>query len=266
MPLIDSHCHPPNEGGSPTEEAHAWLNRAQTQGVGRIIAIGTDTDDWESHRTMASTYPGRVHWTVGLHPSYVDKNQREKIKKIRSYWESSNGQLPCAVGEIGLDYTRLPKESRNSFQILQREAFERQLQLAKDLNLPVVIHSRGTVTDCLEVLSAVDFPGEKALFHCFAEGPETFKAVESFGARCSFTGIITFKNAEAVRESLAKNGLERLILETDSPYLSPEPFRGKRNEPAHTATLAQFCADFFKCSLEEVISTSERNTRDFFGI
>jgi TatD DNase family protein len=185
---------------------------------------------------------------------------------LREFLSRKPDPAPCAIGEIGLDFTRLPKDDREERIGWQRDAFARQLRLARSVGLPAVVHSRGTVSECLEGLAAEEFPGEKVVFHCFAEGPESLAAVREYGCRCSFTGLVTFKNAANVREALRLHGLGELMLETDSPYLSPEPFRGKPNHPARTAVVAEFCADLFGTDPDRIAKVTTRNTRRFFGL
>ncbi len=264
--LIDSHCHPPPDATEGASVA-GWMERSTNAGVLEWIAIGTESDDWRRHADLARKYPGTVHWTAGLHPSHVTDNLDAELETLESLLaDPAHSPPPCAVGEIGLDYTRLPKEGRNSLIDRQKSAFAAQLDLARKHGLPVVLHSRGTVPDCLEILGSSGFPAEHAIFHCFAEGPGTLAEVREAGALCSFTGIPTFRNAGDVRAALKENGLESLILETDSPYLSPEPFRGKPNEPSRVRVIAEFCAEFFETSLEEIARITHRNTRDFFRL
>ncbi|MFP4351556.1 MAG: TatD family hydrolase [Puniceicoccaceae bacterium] len=258
--LIDSHCHPP------AAAAAEWIARAREAGVGELIAVGTESSDWSRHAATAAAHPGTVHWTAGLHPCHVAGDAGEQLAALEHCLAAAGAPPPCALGEIGLDFTRLPKEGRGEIVALQREAFVRQLRLARELDLPVVVHSRGTVAECLAVIRESGFPGERALFHCFAEGPASLEAVRAAGARCSFTGIVTFRNAAEVREALRISGPGSLILETDSPYLSPEPHRGKPNEPARLADIAAFCARFFEIDPAELARTTAANTRAFFRL
>lgn len=260
MHLIDSHCHPP-------PDAADWLANARRAGVAEWIAIGTDPSDWNRHASLAASEPGAVHWTAGLHPSHVTPRFEHDLDALAALLDRPpDGPPPRAVGEIGLDFTRLPKEERGAAQARQEKAFAAQLALAAEHRLPVVIHSRGTALECLAILRDSALPPERAVFHCFAEGPGILETVRSSGARCSFTGIPTFRNAGEVREALRLHGPDDLILETDSPYLSPEPFRGKPNEPARLRVLAEFCAEFFGRDLETVAETTTRNARDFFQL
>lgn len=261
--LIDTHCHPPAEAEDPSA---SWLHRAIEAGVSECIAVGTDREDWPLHRELSLKFPDNLYWTVGLHPSYVEADFAEQVQAIPAYLKAPPEERPCAIGEIGLDFTRLPKNERDECKERQRQAFRLQLQIASDYGLPVVIHSRGTVTECLGILDESGFPAEKTIFHCFAEGPETLSEIRTCGANCSFTGIVTFKNAANVREAMKANGLENLILETDSPYLSPEPFRGKKNEPARVATLAEYCASVFETTPEEIARITTANARSFFDL
>lgn len=266
LSLIDSHCHPPAEHGNGNSKIPDWLIRSREAGVDECIAIGTDSEDWGRHQKLAARFPDAVHWTVGLHPSYVGEDYESQLSELPQYLDHSTTKPVCALGEIGLDFTRLPKDRREETIAWQMDAFRRQIELAANRNLAIVIHSRGTIPECLQIIDETGFPPERTIFHCFSEGRENLEKLRAAGANCSFTGIITFKNAKEVREALEWNGLDNLILETDSPYLSPEPFRGKPNEPARVAILAQYCADFFGVTPEKVAAITRRNTKKFFGL
>jgi len=241
--------------------------RVRRSGVQEWIAIGTEAADWTAHARLADANPGTVHWTAGLHPCHVQDDFETELDHLECLFEHlPDGPAPCAIGEIGLDLTKTSKSDRNQVADRQKIAFIRQLVLARRLGLPVVIHSRGAVEECLTILNETGFPPEKTLFHCFAEGPETLRRLRTAGVLCSFTGIPTFRNAANVREALIENGVDNLILETDSPYLSPEPHRGKPNEPARTRIIAEFCADLFSVPLEEIARISTANTRKFFQL
>jgi TatD DNase family protein len=175
---------------------------------------------------------------------------------------------PVALGEIGLDRFHLPKDAVGAERIFgwQRAAFAEGLKLAGRLGVPVVVHSRGAFRECVEMIDASGVDWGQVVFHCFSEGPAEMEALSRRGGRGSFTGVITYKNAEAVRAAAKSQGLERLMIETDAPYLAPVPHRGKPNEPAFVRHTAEFCAGLFGVPLEELASATTRNARDFFGI
>jgi len=264
--LIDSHCH--LHRAHQKGELSAWLARAQSAGVGRVITVGTSPADWEAYLQLAQEHPGVIDWTVGLHPGEVDEGWEDDIKAISTYFATD--PLPVALGEIGLDHFHLPKFPDEAAEVKtrQKRAFTAQLGLAYQLDCPVVVHSRGAFWPCVEMIDASGVDWRKVVFHCFTEGPEEMRALNERGGRGSFTGIVTYKNKSAapIREALATQPLDLLMLETDSPYLTPEPLRGQPNEPAHVAHVARFAAERLGLSLEALTERTAKNTRAFFGL
>jgi TatD DNase family protein len=176
---------------------------------------------------------------------------------------------PVALGETGLDRFHLPKNDAAAAERLfawQRAAFAGQLMLAKRLDCPVVVHSRGAFRECVEVVDASGIDWGRVVFHCFTEGPAEMAELIRRGGWGSFTGIITYKNAEAVRAAAKAQGLARLMVETDAPYLTPEPHRGKPNEPAFVRHTAEYCAALFGVGLDELAATTTATARRFYGL
>jgi TatD DNase family protein len=262
--LIDTHCH--LEKAIARGQGEAVLERMQAAGIGRCITVGTSSKDWETYYRLAAREPGRVDWTVGIHPCDIDDGWTDQLRTIPTYFGTDPS--PVALGEIGLDYFHLPKypdEAAEARQLQQR-AFAEQLQLAYQLDCPVVIHSRNAVPDCIRVIDRSGVDWNKVVFHCFTDGPDQLQPILDRGGRASFTGILTYRNAEPVRKAARLQGLERLMLETDAPYLSPEPVRGSPNEPAHVAHIARFAAGLFGVTLEELARITTANARDFFNL
>ena len=230
MHLIDSHCHLADFYRNGTLDAA--LERAGTAGVQQFITIGTSTADWSLYRELAAGHPGKIYYTVGLHPSDIEEDWEEQIKQVSKYFSCDTP--PVAIGEIGLDHFYLPDSAAEAAVIKdhQKEVFERQLSLASQLGCPVVIHSRKAFDDCVRVIDDSGNDWSKVLFHCFDHGPGGIQAINEFGARGSFTGIITFKNGHSERQAALAQGIDLIMVETDSPYLAPVPKRGKPNEPA----------------------------------
>jgi TatD DNase family protein len=175
---------------------------------------------------------------------------------------------PVALGEIGLDRFHLPKEAAEAEKIFawQRAAFAAQLVIAKSRGCPLVIHSRGAFRECVEMIDASGVDWTRVVFHCFTEGPAEIAELTRRGGRGSFTGILTYKNASAIREAAKAQGLGRLMIETDAPYLTPMPHRGKPNEPAFLRNTAEFAAELFGVSDEALAKETTANARAFFGI
>ncbi len=264
MGLIDTHTHLDSfvrEGGLP-----AVLQRARAAGLEALVAIGTDTDDWPLYRDLAREQPGLVHYTVGLHPCNVSEDWAGRTAQLERYW--TDMPKPVALGEIGLDRFHLPKNGSEAEKIFgwQKAAFAGGLRLAKQLGVPVVVHSRGAFRECMEMIDAAGVDWRRVVFHCFAEGPAEMAALVGRGGRGSFTGIVSYKNAEAVRAAAREQGLERLMIETDAPYLAPMPHRGKPNEPSYLRHTAESCALLFGVGYDQLADATTKNARAFFGI
>lgn len=265
MGLIDTHCHP--ESFLRRGEWGGVAERARAAGLAGLIAVGTGPDDWDLYRDLATADPGWVHYTAGLHPCAVTDGWPDAQAALRDFWTGAKPR-PVALGEIGLDRFHLPADPAEAGSIFarQRAAFASGLALARELGCPVVIHSRGAFAECVELIAGSGVEWSRVVFHCFSEGPAEIAELNRRGARGSFTGILTYKNAGALREAAVSQGLDRLMLETDAPYLAPVPLRGKTNEPAwlvHTAALA---AETFRLELPELVRRTTENAREFFGI
>lgn len=262
MKLIDSHCHlkPFYEKG----ELDNILSNANKTGVFKMLTVGTHSEDWLTYKDLAVAYPEAIFYSVGLHPCYVDDNWSEQVNLITSYW--SHNTKPRAVGEIGLDYFRLPKDQEKArvTRSQQLECFSIQLQTAVELDCPVIIHSRHAFDDCLSVIAESGIDWSKVIFHCFSEAPDKAKKLLDLGAKASFTGLITYEKNDFIRNSLKLFGKDNLILETDSPYLSPTPVRKNRNEPANLMFVAEKAAQILNISTDQVSAISVSNTIDLF--
>jgi TatD DNase family protein len=166
-----------------------------------------------------------------------------------------------------LDYFRLPTDVAEAERIKawQQEAFRRQLSLAYQFGCPVVIHSRHAFDDCVRLIDASGVDWRKVVFHCFVEGPEQVRQLNQRGGRASFTGIITYAKSEEIRQALKAQGLARLMLETDAPYLAPQSVRGKENTPAYLPEICAKAAELLGLPADEVAEVATRNAREFFG-
>ncbi|HVU17081.1 MAG TPA: TatD family hydrolase [Candidatus Didemnitutus sp.] len=265
MGLIDTHTH--LDSFARDGELAATLDRAMAQGVDAMISIGTDADDWSQYAELARTHPKRIYYTVGLHPCSVADDWPDRIGQMESFWKRS--PPPVALGETGLDRFHLPKGDAEGARKLfenQQAAFSASLVLAKFLGCPVVVHSRGAFRECVEMIDASGFDWKKVVFHCFSEGPDEVRELNRRGGRASFTGIITYKTAETVRAAAVEQGLDRLMFETDAPYLAPAPHRGKPNQPAWVRHTAEYCAPLFSVTYDELARITTQNARAFFGI
>lgn len=283
MGLIDTHTH--LDGYARAGTLPGVLTRARAAGVEAMVAIGTGTDDWELNRGYARENPGVVYYTVGLHPCGVEAGWENAQAQVEGFWGGARplgaqgsgaagpADPPClkpvALGEIGLDRFHLPKEPAEAETVFarQRAAFGEGLALAKRLNCPVVIHSRGAFAECVEMIDGSGVDWTKVVFHCFAEGEAEVAVLAKRGGLASFTGILTYKNAANVRAAAKAQGLARLMVETDAPYLTPMPNRGKPNEPAYVRHTAEYAAkEVFRVPYEELAAVTTANARRFFGI
>jgi TatD DNase family protein len=267
--FIDTHAHLsyPDFAEPDCSELNCVLERACAAGVDRIVSIATDLDSIHQTLKIAQQFEG-VYAAVGLHPDMIPFVSLCDVKELASL---ASEPKVVAIGETGLDYYREAKDNATLRQ-LQKDLFWAQLELAKERRLPVVIHSRGeTERDLLEILRAhaeglpKDFR-PWGVMHCFG-GDEKFAfACLEIGLLISFTGILTFKNAEALRDVARKVPLSQVMLETDAPYLAPVPHRGKRNEPAFVPHIAEVLAGIKGVTVEEVASITTANAERLFRL
>jgi TatD DNase family protein len=252
--LIDSHCHLDDERLSADEEN--VLEKAKENGVELLVTIGTDEKTSAAAAQIASRHPGRIYHTVGAHPSDVDRFGESELGEIERLARETK---PKAIGEIGLDYYH---DSDRQKQVV---VFERMINLARSLSLPIVIHDRDAHEDIHRIL-AEKAGGIKIMMHCYSAGPEFVERFMDLGCLFSIAGPVTFKNGQSHRDAVVKIPLDRLVVETDSPYLTPHPFRGQRNEPAYVKFTAEKVAEVKGLSLEELALATTQNARKFFGI
>ena len=215
----DSHCHLQYEG-----IADDALARAAEAGVDRIVCVGTDAEQSKAAIDLAASAPGQVWATVGVHP-HEAKHGTDAILGLL------DAPGVVAVGECGLDYFY-----NHSPRDLQRAAFAAQIALARVHDLALVVHTRDAWDETFELLYTEGMP-ERTVFHCFTGGPDEARQALRMGAYLSFSGIVTFKKAEEIRAAARMCPLDRLLVETDAPYLAPEPHRGERNQPSLVAVV-----------------------------
>ena len=264
MSLIDSHCH--LDKYVRAGELDTVLERAQNAEVTQMITVGTDLDDWSLYRDLATAHAGRIFYTVGLHPCSVDNTWQTALERLPTFFKETT--RPVALGEIGLDYFHLPKDKALATALVayQKEAFTKQLEIAASLDMPVVVHSRHAFKDCLQCIHDSDVSWNRVVFHCFGDGAKEVAELNALGGRASFTGIATYKNAQSTRDALLKQGIEPLMIETDAPYLTPVPHRGKRNEPAFMRHTAEYCAQVMGIDWDSFCKRTTENTIDFFNL
>ena len=252
--IFDTHAHYDDEQFN--EDRVELLNSMEEQGVGTIINVSATYNSCRKVIALAKEYPF-VYAAVGIHPDEVGVLDEEKFAKMREFFKEDK---VVAVGEIGLDYYW-----DNESHEVQRKWFVRQLELAKELNLPVVIHSRDAAADTMYVMEnyAKDLEG---VIHCYSYSKEMAEEYVRMGFYIGIGGVVTFKNSKKMKEVVGAVPLERILLETDCPYLAPEPFRGKRNQSSYLLYVAEQIAELKGISAEEVIATTEENARRMYRL
>lgn len=239
------------------------IRRARERQIRRIVTISCDVGDSRRNLEIARTYPG-VYPTAGIHPCYV--HEIEEMTWLEELRQAASAREVVAIGEIGLDYFHPPHDGSpvEVWRRRQREIFEKQLQLALDLRLPVVVHQRESGDDVMAVLK--QFPGVTAVLHCFSGSVAEAETALSLGHYLSYTGVLTFKNAAQIRAAAAATPLDRVMVETDAPYLAPVPHRGKSCEPYMVEFTARTLAEIHGLPFEEIASLTSRNAATFFGL
>ena len=255
--LIDSHAH--IQGKEYADERDAVIARAMEAGVEKIIAVGGAGDMASNTEAiaLASAFPN-IYATVGMHPHDAKDVGADELEELRGL--TSDNKV-VAVGETGLDYYY-----SHSPHDVQRRVFSRFIRMARETDLPIVVHERDAAQDAAKLLRAEGGGKLRGVIHCFTGNYEAACAYLDLGFYLSFTGIITFKNAEALREVVRRVPLEHILIETDSPFLTPVPYRGKRNEPAYVRFVAETIATLKHLPFEKVADVTSENVCALFGI
>jgi TatD DNase family protein len=256
--FIDSHCHLSFPGLK--ENLPAILGDMKAAQVDQAICICTQMEEFEAVHALAQAHD--VLWaTVGVHPDTEDMREPDVDELVRL------AALPrvVAIGETGLDYYRLNGRSVADME-WQRERFRTHIRAAKTAGKPLVIHTRSSAADTLRVLDEEGGEAAGGVFHCFTETAEVALAAVERGYYISFSGIVSFKNAQDLRDLLKLLPLDRVLIETDSPYLAPVPFRGKTNTPAYVPHVAKAVADAVGLSVEQLAAATSANTRRLFKL
>lgn len=260
MKLVDSHCH--IDGERFDEDREEVIQRALDADVIAMVNVGTGSpkdSSFEDTVALANRFPA-VYGAVGIHPHDASEYTEATENRLKALTE--NPKI-IAWGEIGLDYhyDHSPRDA-------QRKVFIRQIEVARELGLPIIIHSRSANEETVEILrdncSQDDFPG--GIMHCFGGTPEMALSMIELGFLISFAGNVTFKKADDLRDAAKAVPLEKLLVETDCPYLTPEPFRGRRNEPVRVVETARFLAGVYCVSLESLAAQTTANFCDFFDL
>jgi len=256
--MIDTHCH--LTFPELRERVDDVLAGAAEAGVSRLITVGTTPSDIEAARAIAETH-APVYFTAGLHPHYTAKVPLSAVPIVVQH---ATHERCVAFGEVGLDY-----HYDDPPRATQHEAFQAMLEAIRysEIDKPIIIHCRKAVDDTLAMIRASGLPGERFVFHCFTEPPDDARKVLDAGCAISFTGIVTYKNAPEVRASAKLVPLDRIMVETDAPYLTPEPHRKVRpNEPKYVAATHAFLADLRGAEPAEFERITDANAKRIYGV
>lgn len=252
LKIIDTHAHYDDDAFD--DDRYELLSAVLSESVDSIITIGTSIEKSRFSVEIAEKFD-RVYAAVGIHPEDCENTPDDYIELLK---EMSRNKKVVAIGEIGLDYhyDGYNKEA-------QIKIFREQLELAEELNLPVIIHSRDATQDTMEILREYK---PRGVMHCFSGSAETAREIISLGMMISFTGVLTFKNSRRAVEACAAVPMDRLMLETDCPYMAPIPHRGKRNNSSYAVHTAEKVAEIKGLTTEEVISICNKNAISFFNL
>lgn len=254
--LFDSHAHLNDE--SFDEDRDELIGSLKDKGVDLVVNPGADIDTSITAIELAKKYDF-IYSAVGVHPHEVSKLDDTAIEILRKL--ATENEKVVAIGEIGLDYyyDYSPREE-------QKEWFKKQIELANELKLPIIIHDRDAHGDTFEIIKNTKSPEIGCVLHCYSGNVELAREYVKMGCYISIPGTVTFKNNKKTREVVREISLERLFIETDSPYMSPEPHRGKRNNPSQVSFVADKIAQEKGISYEEVCRVTKENAKKFFNI
>lgn len=241
--LIDTHAH------------LDMLSELDISGVGKVVVPSVEIKTMD--KVVSLSENPNIYSMVGIYPSEAKTYTQEVEEKMI---ELAKNNKVVAIGEIGLDYYW-----DKSFAELQKEVFAKQIKLANKLDLPIVVHDREAHKDCFDTIKTNN-EGSKVLFHCFSGSVEFMRECVKQGWYIALGGVVTFKNAIKMKDVAREVPLEKLVLETDAPYLTPVPFRGKENKPAYVKYVAEEIAEIRGLKVEEIIDITTRNAEEFFGI
>lgn len=250
---FDTHAH--LDDGRFSEDREAMIQSVFDSGVNLVVNVGADMDGSKASVHLASQYDG-IYAAVGIHPYDAQSMTEEDIEVLR---ELSKSPKVVAVGEIGLDY-HYDEADKDK----QKEWFLRQIKLAEELNLPYIVHDREAHADCLEVIKKSGY--FRGVMHCFSGSSEMARELCDLGFYISFAGPVTFKNGKKAKEAAKNVPLDRILIETDSPYLSPEPYRGQRNDSSKVRFVAKEIAELRGMTEEVLANITLENGKRFFGI
>ena len=251
--LFDTHAHLDDRAFDCDREV--LISGLPEKGIALVMNPGCSLESSKNAVALAKKYPF-LYAAVGSHPDAADEVDEAVLEEYRLLCREEKVK---AIGEIGLDYhyEDIPRE-------IQKKAFRMQMALAQEVGLPVIIHQREALADCLEILE--DFPEVKGVFHCFSGSAQTARELTAQGWYVGFTGVLTFKNARKALEAAKAVPKDRIVLETDCPYMAPEPYRGRRNDPGYLYRMAEVLGELLEITPEEAQELTLQNGKRLYGI
>lgn len=253
--LIDTHTH--LYVSEFDDDRDVMIQRALDSGVSQFVLPAIDAETTEAMHALKRDYPNNMHLMMGLHPTHVNPNYKEALNHVYQQLKTHNF---VAVGEIGMDLYW-----DKTYQKEQQQAFAQQIEWALSFDLPIVIHCREAFDEIFEVLESVKDKRLRGIFHCFTGNASQAQRVISHNMLLGIGGVVTFKNS-GLAETLAQVPLNHIVLETDSPYLAPVPYRGKRNESSYLACISAKIAKVYGISEENVAKITTQNAKQLFNI
>lgn len=256
MQLVDSHCHLDRiDLGKEKIDFPQLMQNATDAQVKHFLCVAISMDQFPDMFAKAESYE-QVSFSCGVHPLHVGEDEKFKLEQLK---QLASHDRVVAIGETGLDYYY----SKDSIQ-MQQDYFAHHIDVANELDKPLIVHTRDARKDTIDILKANNADKCSGVLHCFTENWEMAKAAMDINFYISISGIVTFKNAVELQDVVRKIPMERLLIETDSPYLAPVPKRGKQNQPAYVKHVAEFIAELKGVSVEEVAETTTNNFKQLF--
>lgn len=259
--FFDTHCHLDFESFG--DDLPSVLTRADEAQVTQMVTIGAGRGTEHAHEALnlAKAHPGRIFATVGVHPHDADELKEMPEALIGSLTEIAKMPEVVAIGEVGLDY-----HYEHSPRAIQQDVFRRFIDLSKRVKKPLVVHTRSAREETLDILRTEHAKDVGGIIHCFSEDIDFARQALNMNFVCSFSGIVTFKNAVTIQEAAAFMPADKLLIETDAPFLAPVPFRGKRNEPSYVVHTAKRIAELRRTTLENIAAQTTLNAQQLFRI
>ena len=260
--MIDTHCHIDEEAFDADREE--VIARQREAGVAAMVVPGVNTASIETVLQVCHAHPGYCYPALGLHPEDVKTDWQEQLAIVESAIRAHRDEL-VAIGEIGLDYYW-----DKTFKAEQQEVLRRQLLLARELDLPVILHNREATEDIIRIVKEISiqhsaFSPLRGVFHCFNGSKETVEEILKMGFYVGIGGVLTFKNSK-LAEKLEVVPMDRVLLETDAPYMAPVPHRGERNDSRFMWHVAERLAQVYNCPVDAIIEVTTANAKQLFGI